>query len=399
MRAFGWCAPWDMKQIRKKGVYIKETSGFLTNHNTYKQPFTQIHMALSDPREAITTAMNDISYTAGQEPYNKNLAQYTFDNIETDTNSYIPDWTKWHGIYRTIAEARSTIDIWSFWVVGDKLIMDDKTRKITDRIKGNGKDTIRIILRNQKRVAKICGDSFAEQIRDKANRLINLKPLNPGRIRTQANGFGIITKYEQVSTTDEKAKVLRTWEPEEIFHISNDRIADEIHGIPELEKTYKIMKWKHQSMGDIATVFHRYVQPVLEIYAKTDDPVELATLQALYDKSSKFMENRIIPAGVVDKVERISIPQYSTLDPLPWQKFLRSYYTESSNVPDLVRGKSDEVSLAAGKLNYVGYRFKIIMEQSEYSEEIKSQLGLDISFPPPPEIDLEVGIDNTNEST
>ena len=50
-------------------------------------------------------------------------------------------------------------------------------------------------------------------------------------------------------------------------------------------------------MGDIATVFHRYVNPILEIYAKTDDPAELASLAALYDKSVKFMENRIIPMG------------------------------------------------------------------------------------------------------
>ena len=355
-------------------------------------------MALTDPTEMITTELNDISYTAGQEPWNKNLGQYTFDNIETDTNSYIPDWTKWHGIYRTIAEARSTIDVWCAWIVGRNLIMDDNTKKITDRITGNGKDTFRIILKNQKRVAKICGDSFAEQVRDKAGRLINLKPLNPGRIRINSDGLGIITSFEQVSSTDPLAKVLHTWKPEEIFHLSNDRIADEIHGIPELEKTFKIMKWKHQSMGDIATVFHRYVQPILEIYAATDDPVELASIQATYDKSVKNMENRIIPKGAIEKVERVSIPQYSTLDPLPWQKFLRSYFTESSNVPDLVRGKSDEVSLAAGKLNVFTYKHKIIMEQLEYSEEIVSQLRLEIGFEEPPEIDIEAGINNTNES-
>ena len=355
-------------------------------------------MALSDPTQMITTDINDITYTAGQEPWNKNLDQYRFDNIETDTSAYIPDWTKWHGIYRTIAEARSTIDVWCFWIVGEKLIMDDKTKKITDRIKGNGNDTFRIVLKNQKRTSKICGDSFAEQIRDKANRLINLKPLNPGRIRIEANGFGIITKYEQVSSANPSGKVLRTWTPDQIFHIPNDRIADEIHGIPELEKTYKIMKWKHQSMGDIATVFHRYVYPILEIYAKTDDPAELAAIEAVYTKSVKNMESRIIPEGTVEKVDRVAIPQFATLDPLPWQKFLRSYYTEASNVPDIIRGKSDEVSLAAGKLNVLSYNQKIIMEQLEYSEQIKSQLGLDISFEEPPEIDIEVGFNKTNET-
>jgi len=354
-------------------------------------------MALSDPTKMITTELNDISYTAGQEPWNKNLDQYSFDSKDTETNNYVVDWKKWHGIYRTIPEARSTLDVWCSWIIGKKLTMNDKTQKITDRIHGNGNDTFRIILKNQKRVSKICGDSFAEKIRDKANRLINLKPLNPGTIRITANEFGIINKYEQISSTNHDVKVLNDWEPHEIFHISNDRIADEIHGIPELEKTYNIMKWKHQSMGDIATVFHRYVYPILEIYAATDDPVELAAIEKIYNKSVKNMESRIIPKGAIEKVERVSIPQFSTLDPLPWQKFLRSYWTETSNVPDLIRGKSDEVSLAAGKLNYLGYKEKIIMEQLEYSEEIEAQLGLDITFEEPKEIDIDQGINNTNE--
>ncbi len=354
-------------------------------------------MALSDPSELITTKFNDISYTAGEEPWNKNLDMFEFDSIDTETNNYIADWRKWHGIYRSIPEARSTIDVWCNWIVGKKLKMDEKTKKIMDRIRGNGNDTFRKILKNMKRVSKICGDAYSEIIRDKAGRIINIKILNSGSIRIEADKYGIIKRYVQVSPLNPNlpfSKKLTSWEPEEIFHISNDRIGDEIHGIPELEKTYDIMKWKHQSMGDLAVVFHRYVQPILEIYARTDDPVELAEIEAVYTKSTKNMENRIIPSGVVEKVERVSIPQYSTLDPLPWLTFLRSFWTESSNVPDLIRGKSDEVSLAAGKLNYLGFKEKIIMEQLEYSEEIKNQLGLEISFEKPIEIDLEVVKEN-----
>lgn len=353
-------------------------------------------MALSDPTEITTTSFNDISYTAGEEPWNKNLDQFTFDSKDTEANSYIPDWTKWHGIYRTIPEARSTIDTWCDWVVGKKLIMDSKTKKIVDRIRGNGKDTMRLILKNILRKSCICGDGFGDINKDKAGRLINLKPLNPGTIRIESNKKGMIEKYKQVTNNQINAEVLDEWDLDEMFHIFNSRIADEIHGIPELEKTYNIMKWKHQSMGDLATMFHRYVFPVLEIYAKTDDPVELADIEATYTKSQKNMESRIIPAGAIEKVDRVSIPQFSTLDPLPWQKFLRSYHTESSNVPDIIRGKSDEVSLAAGKLNVFSYKEKVIMKQIEYSEQIRLQLGLDIKFEAPPELDVE--IDNNQKA-
>ena len=64
----------------------------------------------------------------------------------------------------------------------------------------------------------------------------------------------------------------------------------------------------------------------------------------------------------------------------------------------LVSGTSDGSSLAAGKLEWHGYKHKIIMEQIEYSEEIRAQLGLEMGFPPPPDIDNEVGINNSNES-
>jgi hypothetical protein len=349
-------------------------------------------MALTDPTQTITTALNDVSYTAGQEPWNRNLNQFKIDPQSTESSTYQCDFNKWHGIYRKIPEARSTIDLWCKWLIGKEIKMDEKTKAITDRIKGNGLDTFRTILTNHKRVSKICGDSYLEIIKDKAGRIINLTFLNPGTIKVEADAHGMIKHYYQVSvnTSTQQTIVLQDWNPEEIWHLSNDRIADEIHGIPELEKVYDIVRWKHQSMNDESVVFHRYVQPILDIYANTDDPVELASLKATYDKSQMNFENRIIPKGAIEKVERVSVPQYSTLDPLPWLIFLRSYFTEASNVPDLIRGKSDEVSLAAGKLNYLGFKEKIIMEQLEYKEQIKANLKLEVNFEEPKEIDVEI---------
>lgn len=351
-------------------------------------------MALTDPTQAITTEMNDISYAAGQEPWNKN-SNYAvnIESRETETNNYIPDWKKWHGIYRKIPEASSTIDVYCKWLIGKKLKVDEKTKKIIDRIRGNGKDTFRKILLNVKRTSKICGDGFAEIVKDKAGRLINLKPLDPGTLMIEYDSSLMIKKYWQVANKDPSQKIGEGWNPEEIFHISNNRIADEIHGIPETEKLYERIRWSYQINSVLSVVFFRYVKPTLDIYAKTDDPTELSDLQTMYDKSQKNFENRIIPAGSIEKVDRVSIPQYSTLDPLPWLKSLNNEWPGSTNVPDVIRGKSTEVSLAAGKLNYLGYKERLIAEQIEFSEEIKSQLNLDIGFEEPTEIDIELGMD------
>lgn len=360
-------------------------------------------MALTDIDEATTTDMQSATtdYIAGQEPWNKNLDGFTIDSKETESSTYQADWIKWHGYYREVPELRSTIDVWAKWIVGKEIKMNDTAREMTKRIKGNGLDTFRTILVNMKRTSKICGDSYAEIMRDKAGRIINLKMLDPGTIQVQANGKGIIKKYVQVASKSghstakgQDEKPLAEWDPEEIFHLANDRIADEIHGIPEPEKLMRIIKWRQQSMNDLSVVFHRYVKPLLQINADTDDEQEIASLKTKYDNAVKNMENIIIPKGSVASTERISIPQYSTLDPLPWLIFLRSYFTESSGVPDLIRGKSDEVSLAAGKLNYLAFKEKIMQEQLEFQEQIESKLKIKVEFEIPKEIDIEIAKQN-----
>lgn len=349
----------------------------------------------ADSMDTTNMQVNATYYLAGQEPWNLNRQGYNIEEKGTDTNNYISDWSKWHGLYREIAELRSTIDTWSRWIIGNKLkFKNDAHKKIAERITGNGKDTIRRLLLNGKRTSKICGDAFLEQIRDRAKRLINLKPLDPETIRIVANKKNIITRYEQINFKDAEKKnvdVINTWQPDEIFHIVNDRIADEIHGIPEPEKLLRIIKWRHQSMDDIAVVYHRYVKPLLEIHANTDDDAEIAKLRTQYDNAVKYMENVIIPKSLIDKTERVSVPQYSTLDPLPWILLLRDYFVLSSGVPDIILGHSRETSLAAGKLNYLAYKEKIIQEQNDFEEDIKQQLGLEIEFEEPREIDIEMG--------
>jgi len=359
-------------------------------------------MALSDPTQIRTTdyQTSTTDYIAGEEPWNKNIEGYNIDSEATESSKYVCDWNKWHGLYRNVPELRSTIDVWSRWIIGRKLIMNTATEKIVGRWRGNGIDTVRKILINIKRTSKIGGDCYSEIIRDKANRIINLKILDAGTIRIEANNLGIIEKYEQIvqKPMELQIKVLNSWEPDEIFHIANDRIADEIHGIPEAEKLQKLIKTKHQGMDDYTTILHRYGKPTFFYEANTDDEAELAAITAKLNKAVKEFENIVVPKDTLSKIEKTSVPHYSIPDPVPWFNFTRSYFTESSGVPDLIRGKSDEVSLAAGKLNYLGYKEKIIMEQLEYSEEIKAQLGLDISFEEPAEIDIEMGINNSNEN-
>lgn len=348
-------------------------------------------MALTDPTSTTITDLNTstTTYTAGSEPWNKNLTGYNIFPKPIESIVYICDFNKWHGSYRQIPELRSTIDTECRWIIGKEIKAKNKTTQdAMNRIKGNGKSTFRKVLLNQKRTSKFAGDSFAEIVRDSAGRITNLKSLNPGLIKIEADNYGIIQRYVQLNPLSNEKPII--WLPNEIFHLMNDPIADEIHGIPEAEKLLDIIKMKHQAMSDTSVIIHRYGKPTMFYEVNTDDDTEIALITSkLNDASNKF-ENIVTPKGTFEKIDRVSIPQYSSIDTIPWHSFLRSYFTESSGVPDLVRGKSDEVSLAAGKLNFLSFKEKIIFQQLELQEEIKMQLGLEVEFETPREIDIEI---------
>ena len=113
-------------------------------------------------------------------------------------------------------------------------------------------------------------------------------------------------------------------------------------------------------MSDNTVIIHRYGKPTYFFEADTDDETELAKITTTLNDVFKNFENSVTPKGVLNKIDKVTTPQFGTIDPIPWMKYLRSYFTESSGVPDLVRGKSDEVSLAAGKLNFVSFKEKIV---------------------------------------
>src|SRR3990167_8236994 len=147
------------------------------------------------------------------------------DGSEISETFFTPNFNKWHGYYRTIPELRAVINKLASWTFGRGIKANEKNQAKLNKIKGFGKDSARSVLKNQWRTALICGESYAHKILDAQGRLTNLKPLNPSKMRTVANEFGIIVGYEQ------EGKEIR-FMPEEVYHLSYERVADEIHGVP-----------------------------------------------------------------------------------------------------------------------------------------------------------------------
>lgn len=337
----------------------------------------------------------DVTYIAGQEPWQKNLDNFRIDAEETENQEYQQDWTKWHGFFRNVPDYRTAMLTFVDWVIGSKeLIMDARTKEIVRKIRGNGKQSFRMILKNHYLTSVIGGDSVTEIIKDKARRLKNLMIRDPGTMKIIANRKGRITEYKQMSGKQQgegvkELETLQTWQPEEIWHTMNNPIADEIHGIPESESMQDLIKSLEQIQKTYAVVLERYMKPTYFFEADTDDDDELATIATKLDKSMKEFTNVVLPKGTLDEIKTAKIAQFSILDPVPWMNFLSRKFNKVARVPEIIQGESRESAVAGAEINFIGFKEYIMQRQTDFSENIKNQLGLDVTFPEPRELEIE----------
>jgi len=329
-------------------------------------------MPQTDIDSADTTSLTD-------EMEDWSVAQEDTDGASEDSEiSYInTDWTKQLGYYKNIPELKIAIDTKANWVMGAGLEADEGTMLQLSIIKGNGKDSFNSILKNQSKVKDIGGDSFAEII-TKDDYLVNLKPLNPGTIKTVQNKQGRILRYEQIS----RGKPNKIFQPYEIFHLSRERIADEIHGISVSDSVENIIEARNEAMSDWKKVLHRNIQPKRIWYVDTDDVTEIAVFKAKVDEASRDFENIIVPKGSVE-TEIATVAPNETLSALPTIDKYNDYFFQSVGVPQIIIGNAKEFTDASGKIVYLAFEQSIKAEQLYIEEQVRGQLNLhiELTFP------------------
>lgn len=328
--------------------------------------------------------------------YNRNdTFKYTIESAGTSKElEYKPEWKKWKGFYLNSPELHSVVNRKAMWTVGKGYKTKKKDKKVLDSIRGNGLDTFNSIMFNAVVTYTTCGDFFAEIIRDKRNKIINLKPLNPGTIKIHANNQGVITHYSQKIGYDDDEIIFN---PTEIFHLAWNRISDQIHGNSTVEKLTEIISMIQEAKQDMRIVFHRYVKPLWVFSVDTDDSTEISDFKKKIDRTVQKAENLIVPKDTVDNIERVSIPQFSTLDPLPWIRFLELEFVKSEGVPNIILGEGNQVTEATAKVLYLAFQQMVEWNQLFLQEQIKAQLGIDIEFEFPAQIQEELQEDEKKD--
>lgn len=339
-----------------------------------------------DISQVITTGMRDIDTTSQTTTDFRRV----IDPSEQDFpgTRYYPDWAKWFGYYKTVPELQAVIDKKAIWTIGRGFQAEGKVKERLGRIRGIGIDTFDSIMLNMIRQYTICGDAFAEIVRNSRKEIINLKPLNPGTVVIISNDRGMISGYEQVTKSGKKVKKIR-FKPDNIFHLAWNRLGDEPHGKSTIEKLVDIIDSKNEAMKDLRIIFHRYVKPLIISMADTDDETELASLKTKLDNAVKNMENLVVPKGSME-MERVSIPQYSTLDPLPWLQLLQRYFITSEGVPEVILGHGSDTTEASSKILYLAFQQNIEYNQLFLEQQCKSQLKMEIEFNFPADIAPEM---------
>ena len=188
-----------------------------------------------------------------------------YDNLE---------FTKWYGMFMSTNKLKASIKSWATWVMGLGTVGEDSA---TDIINGWGKDTWEEILWNMLVIKKVNGDAYAEIIRNPdTGTLINVKPLNPGTIRIVINKEGIIERYEQRLRSKEPNRIINV---ENMFHLSNDRVADEIHGDSIMES----LIWNIEAQEEARRMYRKKVKNsgiIGIVEADTDNTTKLTSLKA-----------------------------------------------------------------------------------------------------------------------
>jgi hypothetical protein len=306
------------------------------------------------------------------------------------------NWTKQLGYYKIIPELKASIDALATWTIGKGLKSNEITEMALSTIKGFGKDTFNSILENLTRVAKISGDSYAEIVRDDEGNLINLKPLSPENIQIVANRQGVILRYEQINKV-KGTKPLK-FQPENIFHLSRNRTADELHGESLIDAVEEIILMRNEAMADYKKLLHRNVFPVRIWHLDTDDPTQIAAFKVKADLASTQGENIFIPKGVVE-TEIAAVPSNSTMNPLPWIQQLTQYFFQATGVPQIIVGGSSEFTEASAKIAYLAFEQVIEEEQLYLEEQVLAQLNLEIDLEFPATLQNEMLSDNSKSET
>ena len=292
-----------------------------------------------------------------------------YGDKEKEWTNYNAD--KYYGFYYNVGEFRAAINAFATWVIGQGYETDNRTKVMLDNITGWGEDTFQSIIWNMINVKKFSSDSYAEIMRNDKGTIINLKPLDPKRMKHILNPKGAIIRYEYVQGNG-KTEKFRT---QDILHFCNDRILDEPHGTAVTSAVEWVCEALKEAYRDWKRIMHK--SSLLIFYVDEQDTARLTTLKTEMATGIKNGDVMILTCK----------PTEARLEPAPappaqaWMLYINNLedkFYKQLGVPKVVLGGTAENTEASAKVGVISYEPIWTREITELEKDLWNQLAVKI---------------------
>jgi hypothetical protein len=332
-------------------------------------------MARLDIGSSSTTDLNNAITTFSVDPVIPDAAgnnkEFYYD---------FPDANKQLAYFKKIPEIRSAVMGLITWTLGKGYKVGLYDRIMLEHIHGWGEDSFQSILENLMMQKKVCGDAFAEIIRDPDTQtMINLKPLYTGDMRIVVNDKGLIVRYEQKANLARGLGV-RKLKKEDVLHLCNDRFGNEVHGVSIVESAQWVIDALQEALEDERKIKHRELALGV-LYVDTDNEAKQNIIKRKYQDAIQNGEMLVLPTGTA-KLEDSGV---SPKDRLSWIQFLTNKFYEIIGIPK-VMVSSDGYSEASSKVGFMTFDPVYSREQQLLEDDLWHQLSLKITFNRPPSL-------------
>lgn len=288
-----------------------------------------------------------------------------------------PDASENLGIYNDRPEIHSGLRAFADWVCGKGYETATQNMNTTlSFIKGIGNENFLSIAMQLLINKKVFGDAFAQIIRNEKNTLINLKLLYTGNMRVVFDENGLIKRYEyKIGKKD-----FKKFKPEEILHVTENRMSGEVHGKSIVPVLKFILEAKKEALEDERKIRHRELAlGILEV--DTEDTTKLNQISKKVKDAVNEGEMLVLPKDAAQMKDNPNQPR----DRIQWLQYLDSLFYQVLGIPKVIV-TSEGFSEAGGKVGYLTFEPRYTTEQKLLEIEIKNQLGIELTFNRPPSL-------------
>jgi len=307
------------------------------------------------------------------------ITEFSVDSAPLDAASDLKE-TVWDftdaakniGYYKDIPELKAVINTLATWTVGkgyEPEKGDTDLKQIIEHLSGWGEDTFQSIMWNLVVMKKIVGDSFAEIIK-RDGVVINIKVISPERMRVVVGRNGMIKRYEVLQANGKWKKM----SPEDILHLCNDRIGDEIHGTSMIDSLKWVIDARNEALVDEKMIKHRELALGV-LYVDTDDAAKREKIKTAYKDAVTKGEVLVLPKDLAELKDSNVSPK----ERLEWIRYLENFFYQASGVPRILT-TSEGATEAGGKVGYLTFEPIYTREQTDLEADIWNQIAWVIKF-------------------